>query len=614
MLEDLNVNLGKVSSNDFKESDSITIIRELMEKNQKIKVRTSEADKIPNLDGKVMILDSNSMERITVEVQVKTLPVKYQSSNPYKYSCDTKVFNVVKHNVTFNPVVLLLVDVINKKLYWKYISKEYVQSLDIEHKESKTIQFDDNDLYEEDNFILTMIKIFKNLGIIIEKGTNPYLLIEQSNPNFNKMQKEIDRINNMFDTGLKSVKDLLFPNIWKFGLAYEEYENGSALGIYTIRRGQNDTLIRNFDIKNGKYMRLNFTFPVKEETIRNVLDNWVEEVLNAYFNIHGLHPKYLPNMVLNEIIYEFLDRLARDVKELQKDNNDIYKNDIESLSTVIQYYNGLKTYHYRLVKEIPNSNITKALMNIYKAYENKFLVFNPILQPNNEEYEILVDSIMHPRTLPCEISFVGSDINIELFELALEELKSRGVDKVKRTWVPRNKNEFQKQQKENPNLETDAYGWVLGDLYDNLNLFFNHLEDIYNETYVKHFGSDNQYKVTGEFLITYDRNNPYGYTIFYHKSDKFKLNIKNISQETAIKEYGDFSYYESSSSGDIDLIFAIPLPMYNYVRLLINLGTSLSYGLEFKYNCEINQFYSIKDLPIISDYIILCKEKKDSSS
>ena len=56
MLESLgNVNMGKVSDNDFKESNSITIIREMLEKNKRIKVRAQEADKIPNLDGKLMI-------------------------------------------------------------------------------------------------------------------------------------------------------------------------------------------------------------------------------------------------------------------------------------------------------------------------------------------------------------------------------------------------------------------------------------------------------------------------------------------------------------------------------------------------------------------------------
>lgn len=79
MLESLgNINMGKVSDNDFKESNSITIIREILEKNKRVKVRAQEADKTPNLDGKLMILDNNSMERITIDIQAKTLPIDYK--------------------------------------------------------------------------------------------------------------------------------------------------------------------------------------------------------------------------------------------------------------------------------------------------------------------------------------------------------------------------------------------------------------------------------------------------------------------------------------------------------------------------------------------------------
>lgn len=110
------VNIGKISDNDFKESKSISLIRELLEKNGKIKVRATEADKIPDLDGRVSILDQNKHDRIIVEVQSKTLPEEYDENKPYHYDCDTKVFNVVKYNKSFNPVVLFLSD-INKKSY-----------------------------------------------------------------------------------------------------------------------------------------------------------------------------------------------------------------------------------------------------------------------------------------------------------------------------------------------------------------------------------------------------------------------------------------------------------------------------------------------------------------
>lgn len=110
---DKKVNMGKISDNDFKESKSISLIRDLLEKNNKIKVRTTEADKIPDLDGRISILDKNKHDRIIVEVQSKTLPEEYNENKPYHYDCDTKVLNVVKYNKSFNPVVLFLSDIKN---------------------------------------------------------------------------------------------------------------------------------------------------------------------------------------------------------------------------------------------------------------------------------------------------------------------------------------------------------------------------------------------------------------------------------------------------------------------------------------------------------------------
>lgn len=87
----VDVNLGKITDNDFKESKSITFLKEVLEKNQKIKVRAEEADKIPDLDGSIRILDDLGHERIIVDIQSKTLPSEYNETSPYYYDCETKV-------------------------------------------------------------------------------------------------------------------------------------------------------------------------------------------------------------------------------------------------------------------------------------------------------------------------------------------------------------------------------------------------------------------------------------------------------------------------------------------------------------------------------------------
>lgn len=170
-----NVNMGKISENDFKESKSIGLIKELLEKNNKIKVRTTEEDKIPDLDGRVSILDKNNHDRLLIEVQSKTLPEEYNESAQYHYDCDTKVFNVVKYNKSFNPVVLFMSDIRNKKLYYKLITTEYLEKINFQNQDTKRIKFDDNDLYEEDRFIAEMIEYAKLKTIIIKKAVIPWL-------------------------------------------------------------------------------------------------------------------------------------------------------------------------------------------------------------------------------------------------------------------------------------------------------------------------------------------------------------------------------------------------------------------------------------------------------
>ena len=167
---DQNINMGKITDNDFKESKSISLIREILEKNCKIKVRATEADKIPDLDGRVSILDQNKHDRIIVEVQSKTLPEEYDETKPYHYDCDTKVFNVVKYNKSFNPVVLFLSDIKKKKLYYKLITKKYIKELNYSNQETKRIKFDDNDLYEESKFIKEIVEEAKRKTLIISSG------------------------------------------------------------------------------------------------------------------------------------------------------------------------------------------------------------------------------------------------------------------------------------------------------------------------------------------------------------------------------------------------------------------------------------------------------------
>lgn len=140
-----NINLGKITENDFKESDAVSIAKKIIQKNRNFKTYFNEMDKRVNLDGSMAIIN-DGCECIIIDVQIKTLPRDYSCNNrinEYYYDCDTKIFNVVRTNLTLNPVVLILVDTNKEKIFCILLTKQYVSNLRINTERTKRIFFDD---------------------------------------------------------------------------------------------------------------------------------------------------------------------------------------------------------------------------------------------------------------------------------------------------------------------------------------------------------------------------------------------------------------------------------------------------------------------------------------
>lgn len=79
---------------------------------------------------------------------------------------------------------------------------------------------------------------------------------------------QVDRLNNIFDNELKHIKDMFFRGVWKFGISYNNFKKQTAMGIYFITYGKNDTLIKRFDPRlNYIHMSINFQ---KKHFIRRI--------------------------------------------------------------------------------------------------------------------------------------------------------------------------------------------------------------------------------------------------------------------------------------------------------------------------------------------------------
>lgn len=154
------MNLGHVTENDFKESDSVSIAKKIIENGRKCKTHFLEMDRTPNFDGRVSILQ-NGFERLIVDVQIKTLPQGHISDTGFTFVCDTKIFNCVKLRVTANPVALFVVDIMQQRLFFKILANDYMDSLDIKNQDTKTILFSIDDEYSDEDFIKQAYKVAK---------------------------------------------------------------------------------------------------------------------------------------------------------------------------------------------------------------------------------------------------------------------------------------------------------------------------------------------------------------------------------------------------------------------------------------------------------------------
>lgn len=596
---DSNLNLGKITENDFKESSSITILRKIAEQNHKIKVRATEADKIANLDGKMVIIDEKGFERIYVEIQSKTLPEKYNLKEPYSYSCDTKAFNVVLHHITFNPVVLFLVDEKSEKAYWKLISNEYARSLNIGNQINKTIKFNEEDLFDENIFIEKICEYCDSLSETINKNDAIKSTISsnvvESSPEYIEIQRQVDRLNNIFDNELKHIKDLFFKYVWKFGISYNKFQKQTAMGIYFITYGENDTLIKRFDPRLD-YIHMSINFQ-KSITLEKYIDEWIEKVKNQYYLKVPILVENLSDDILNEIVFNFLDNLTMNIKTLEDKNKPYtYYKDKEKINNIINIINGLELFYEEIIKTKDSPNKSNAVAFLTPTYNltGKFLLFNPLIQFNADEIKLL-DKYLHKTNPNVSLKFLdnGTDKKIQLSFLAIQELQKRRKDTVKRIW---NKKSIVKCKEDFPKeVKCIRSGYSKEDLVINTKHFLDIIAKNYNFVFNKH-GYPNNYYLNDLHLVNLDENNIQKYSDYIKRNDIFE--VKRISNDIKTDKKNIISTIESN----LECLFLLDTPLYETVRILLYIGIMKSNGYKIK-NESINYNVKFEELPIINYYI-----------
>lgn len=191
---------------------------------------------------------------------------------------------------------------------------------------------------------------------------------------------QVDRLNNIFDNELKHIKDMFFRGVWKFGISYNKFQKQTAMGIYFVTYGKNDTLIKRFNPRlNYIHMSINFQ---KNISLEEYINEWIEEVKKQYYLKVPILVENLSDDILNEIVFDFLDKLTMNIKVLEDKNRPYtYYKDEEEINNIVNIINGLELFYEEIIKTKDLSNVSNAVAFLTPTYNltGKFLLFNPLI-------------------------------------------------------------------------------------------------------------------------------------------------------------------------------------------------------------------------------------------
>jgi hypothetical protein len=249
------------SSTSIKETIAITTLRSLIDANR-VFLHIRELDRIPDVDGDLDILDEEHRPIGKCEVQVKKLPDDYASTP--KLQVPLSVFGYASTS-TNNPVILIGVDIVQKKAYWYHVPKDANLK---SGQQTITIPFPLTQLIDGKNvgYIAEWLKISRE----IQKKVREYSNLEYSNSKlapayarlskivnaaggvtkaeFREIHTFLDSLNSFLDGPFSLVKRRFYPNAWKVGFAYHDYDDSSvSYTIYPISFELNDVQIKEID-------------------------------------------------------------------------------------------------------------------------------------------------------------------------------------------------------------------------------------------------------------------------------------------------------------------------------------------------------------------------------
>ncbi len=486
--------IAQHSKTSFIEKEAIHILSSFIEEKRMAITFFSENDKTPNHDGFFEILNNNIIDNCPKKqfiVQIKgTENLKYISTGAnkgkYKYVLNTKFLNYIKEKVAESPAIYFVVDVKSNKIFWIYLSDSKLMSLNFEGKTEITYYFSPEEICNNiDDFL-------NELNIIADKRNQKFL--NKSPEEIAKIQEAVEHLNDLFNNDLKFIKDLMFPDLWRFGIAHSKIpqesftitignniitniENGNSFSIYPQVKGIPDTGIReNSNLLNDINL-FNSIDLIGNSTPKAYVNSVISQILKQFFDsplIISLAPEVIISEILFDIIFEFENifniKIKNTISDVEKTIYLVIKYIIQILKEE-NLSNKEKALKTRLILIFNQKNIKVNLLSLLNECNcnDLFLKF----YENNIDKEVIIDK---------------SDINIQKF---IEQYFTEYILSIKRA--------KELDLTVINSIKIDTLKFFLDDKNDKYEIvksickiWFNNLEKVYLQIYNEIF-RDNKY-------------------------------------------------------------------------------------------------------------------------
>ena len=312
-------NIGRHTESVFIESNGNIILKRKLTSNKRISCFFSENDKTPNTDGFFELIDKQGVPVKRFNVQIKTT----NDLKNGKYSLDTKILNYVFSKISIDPTFLFVVDLNSENILYRYISIDFLLSIDFDKKKNITLDFSKDKIFDINTFEKEVIKI---------KEDHDKLVLNKGPEDISNIQEAIQYLNDTL-SAIPKVIDTLLPNLYRVGIATSNLEKVMTIknssnkenvftsfanyGAYFILKGEKRFEIEDF--KNDNNYNNVLYDGIGNTTPQKYAEGVVSNLLDIFFNKTPNYVSYLPDIVLKEIAFSFLDKIGSKIDSLTSD-------------------------------------------------------------------------------------------------------------------------------------------------------------------------------------------------------------------------------------------------------------------------------------------------------